>query len=492
MRCLHTTKLHYGARTLAYATPMRRNRHPAAPARALGKDRGFFNQHVSFPMRDASPVELERFWAGATRVDVEIPPEHHWDCLGPNNIAGRVTALVIHPDKPQCWVAGSAAGGVWITNDAGDVVESDVEPLRAPEHRCARLDGVGRWIDAHRRHGRSQHVRGYVPGKRPLHIVRLRPHVARDVRRRVSRDGTEGAAAPHRIHRRRHERPAGLRKRVSRREHARGPLLRGSETHDVGGLYLRGVGRAQLQLPLGAVPSRRQDHLRSDRTRWHAERHLAQPRSRKTLGAADERTSSRRILPADQPRPRAIRSRRHLRARFQSIGPCARYLSQHQRRPVVERDPGRPVPERAADGLQQHDCRPSPPSRQRDLGRHEAAPHRQRRPQLAHPHEEGPRRQKLRARRPSRAALARRRPDPLRQRRRRLGQPRRRPHVARTQPPDGDDDVLRSRCRAVQREDLRRRDAGQRHRDRRRGRDARGRLRISHWRRWRMDGVRPH
>jgi photosystem II stability/assembly factor-like uncharacterized protein len=99
---------------------MHRNRHPAAPARALGKDRGFFNQHVSFPMRDASPVELEAFWAGATRADFEIPAEHHWDCLGPNNIAGRVTALAIHPDKPQCWVAGSAAGGVWLTNDAGE------------------------------------------------------------------------------------------------------------------------------------------------------------------------------------------------------------------------------------------------------------------------------------------------------------------------------------------------------------------------------------
>jgi photosystem II stability/assembly factor-like uncharacterized protein len=98
---------------------MRRTRHPAAPARALGKDRSFFNQHVSFPMRDASPVELERFWAGATRVDFEVPPEHHWDCLGPYNIAGRVTALAIHPQNPEYWVAGSAAGGVWSTNDAG-------------------------------------------------------------------------------------------------------------------------------------------------------------------------------------------------------------------------------------------------------------------------------------------------------------------------------------------------------------------------------------
>jgi photosystem II stability/assembly factor-like uncharacterized protein len=99
---------------------MPRSKPAAAPARAPGKDRSFFNQHVSFPMRDAAPVELERFWAGATRVNAEIPPEHHWDCLGPHNIAGRVTALVIHPGTPERWLAGSAAGGVWITNDAGE------------------------------------------------------------------------------------------------------------------------------------------------------------------------------------------------------------------------------------------------------------------------------------------------------------------------------------------------------------------------------------
>src|SRR4051812_22589792 len=98
---------------------MRTRRHTAAPARAPSKDRNFFNQHVSFPMRDASPLELERFWAGATRANVEVSPQHHWDCLGPYNIAGRVTALAIHPDNPEYWVAGSAAGGVWSTNDAG-------------------------------------------------------------------------------------------------------------------------------------------------------------------------------------------------------------------------------------------------------------------------------------------------------------------------------------------------------------------------------------
>src|SRR5262245_54093550 len=99
---------------------MAKRKPAAAPARAPGKDRSFFNQHVSFPMRDAAPVELERFWADVTRAGTEIRPEYHWDCLGPHNIAGRVTALVIHPHCPERWLAGSAAGGVWITNAAGE------------------------------------------------------------------------------------------------------------------------------------------------------------------------------------------------------------------------------------------------------------------------------------------------------------------------------------------------------------------------------------
>jgi hypothetical protein len=99
--------------------PMRPRKSPAAPARASSKDRNFFFQHVSFPMRDASPVELERFWAGSTRDRSELSAEHRWECLGPKNVAGRVTSLVIHPERPDYWYAGSAGGGVWLTADAG-------------------------------------------------------------------------------------------------------------------------------------------------------------------------------------------------------------------------------------------------------------------------------------------------------------------------------------------------------------------------------------
>jgi photosystem II stability/assembly factor-like uncharacterized protein len=68
-------------------------------------------------MRDAPALEIERFWN--TQTQSEINPDHRWDCAGPFNVAGRVTSLAIHPADPSFWVAGSAAGGVWVSSDAG-------------------------------------------------------------------------------------------------------------------------------------------------------------------------------------------------------------------------------------------------------------------------------------------------------------------------------------------------------------------------------------
>jgi hypothetical protein len=91
------------------------DRHSRAPQ----KDRAvWFHQNVSFPLRDASPVQLEKFWASQLQAD--ISPEHRWECAGPFNVAGRVTPLVIHPHKSNMWFAGSATGGVWMSADAGE------------------------------------------------------------------------------------------------------------------------------------------------------------------------------------------------------------------------------------------------------------------------------------------------------------------------------------------------------------------------------------
>ena len=92
---------------------------PVHHSRATQKDRAvWFYQNVAFPMRDASPVQLEKFWADQLCADTSS--DHRWECVGPYNVAGRVTALTIHPNDPKMWFAGSATGGVWVSRDAGE------------------------------------------------------------------------------------------------------------------------------------------------------------------------------------------------------------------------------------------------------------------------------------------------------------------------------------------------------------------------------------
>lgn len=42
-----------------------------------------------------------------------------WTSLGPDNIGGRIRALVIHPKKPNTMWIGSVSGGIWKTTDGG-------------------------------------------------------------------------------------------------------------------------------------------------------------------------------------------------------------------------------------------------------------------------------------------------------------------------------------------------------------------------------------
>jgi photosystem II stability/assembly factor-like uncharacterized protein len=98
---------------------MRTIKAPEVHSRAPQKDRTlWFYQNASFPMRDTPPLELEKFWS--TQLLADTNPAHQWQCVGPDNVAGRVTALVIHPENPNHWFAGSATGGVWVTHDAGE------------------------------------------------------------------------------------------------------------------------------------------------------------------------------------------------------------------------------------------------------------------------------------------------------------------------------------------------------------------------------------
>ncbi|MFI5253069.1 MAG: T9SS type A sorting domain-containing protein [Bacteroidota bacterium] len=42
-----------------------------------------------------------------------------WKLVGPTNIGGRITAIIIHPTDPNTMYAGAASGGVWKTTDFG-------------------------------------------------------------------------------------------------------------------------------------------------------------------------------------------------------------------------------------------------------------------------------------------------------------------------------------------------------------------------------------
>ena len=105
---------------------MRRIKPPTVHSRAPQKDRTlWFYQNASFPMRDTPPLELEKFWSNPAIIS----PEYQWECNGPDNVAGRVTALLIHPDDPNKWFAGSATGGVWVSQNAGESWQPSWSPF---------------------------------------------------------------------------------------------------------------------------------------------------------------------------------------------------------------------------------------------------------------------------------------------------------------------------------------------------------------------------
>jgi hypothetical protein len=55
-----------------------------------------------------------------------------WQPLGPANIGGRVTDLVVHPTQPNTVFAAAATGGVWRSTDAGATFSSAWDPAITP------------------------------------------------------------------------------------------------------------------------------------------------------------------------------------------------------------------------------------------------------------------------------------------------------------------------------------------------------------------------
>jgi photosystem II stability/assembly factor-like uncharacterized protein len=77
----------------------------------------WFAQRGSQTLHDVHAGELEDFWRQRESSSPAKLP--NWECLGPFNIAGRVTSLIAHPADPRRLWAGAAAGGVWRSADGG-------------------------------------------------------------------------------------------------------------------------------------------------------------------------------------------------------------------------------------------------------------------------------------------------------------------------------------------------------------------------------------
>jgi photosystem II stability/assembly factor-like uncharacterized protein len=80
----------------------------------------WFQARSSWPVREAPVHTLIR---ERNRVEKSLVPPPNmatsWECVGPTNIGGRITALACHPIHPERIFAGAAGGGVWRSNDAG-------------------------------------------------------------------------------------------------------------------------------------------------------------------------------------------------------------------------------------------------------------------------------------------------------------------------------------------------------------------------------------
>src|SRR5438477_5663392 len=98
------------------------NTHRGANVRlSHHKARGrWFQARSAWPVREAPVHTLIR---ERNRVEKSLAPATNiaasWECVGPTNIGGRITALACHPTHPERIFAGAAGGGVWRSNDAG-------------------------------------------------------------------------------------------------------------------------------------------------------------------------------------------------------------------------------------------------------------------------------------------------------------------------------------------------------------------------------------
>lgn len=82
----------------------------------------FFFQRA-FPDEAVDYEEMERTLKAAQRFsrnDLSKSSSAEWNIEGPYNLGGRINCVAIHPEDQDIWLSGTAGGGVYRTEDAGE------------------------------------------------------------------------------------------------------------------------------------------------------------------------------------------------------------------------------------------------------------------------------------------------------------------------------------------------------------------------------------
>ena len=119
---------------LAFAAGCSRRMSPSSKPAASASANPTIDRFRSKRWRGPGDLPADRYRAAAAQID-RMPAysiassrfttgrissiEGSWEALGPDNVGGRTKALVIDPINPNTMYAGTATGGVWKTNDAG-------------------------------------------------------------------------------------------------------------------------------------------------------------------------------------------------------------------------------------------------------------------------------------------------------------------------------------------------------------------------------------
>lgn len=108
-----------------------------------GSDHWFAAQRT-FPFRalDIGTLQSSARTQAAT-VGTAPGVQLAWQSLGPANIGGRVTDLVVHPTQANTVFAGAATGGVWKSTDAGVTFSSAWNPTLTPSIGALAINAGG-------------------------------------------------------------------------------------------------------------------------------------------------------------------------------------------------------------------------------------------------------------------------------------------------------------------------------------------------------------